>query len=211
MLHLGRGDRAVHFDWVSLTRSYKRFVSSTSTVLEIGASNVKATMEFSRYCGELIGLELLPERTPADFDNVHYVTGDWQTLTRYLEPETIDVAVASHVIEHVPDDLEAMNELFTVLKPGGVAILVTANRKRLTRTIIEMFTGDREFPWREHVREYTESDLVDLIGASLFQKYAVLPLVFGIHGGPVFFYSEKVPRRFRKNAHFWEVHIFKEQ
>jgi len=210
MLHLGRGDRAVHFDWVSLTRSYKRFVSSTSTVLEIGASNVKATMEFSRYCGELIGLELLPERTPADFDNVHYITGDWQTLTRYLEPETIDVAVASHVIEHVPDDLEAMNELFTVLKPGGVAILVTGNRKRLTRTIIEMFTGEREFPWWEHVREYTESDLVDLIGASLFQKYAVLPLVFGIHGGPVFFYSEKVPDAFRKYAHFWEVHLFKE-
>lgn len=210
MIHLGYGDRRVHFHWVSLVRSYRRFVKTSDTVLEIGASTVESTRELSRYCRNLIGLELLPERTPSDFDNVHYITGDWQQLSRYVEPGTIDVAIASHVIEHIPDDLEAVNELFTALKPGGIALISTPNRKRLTRTIIELFTGEREFPWWEHVREYTEDDLVELIESSLFEQYTILPLVFGLHGGPVFIYSEKVPRRFRKYANFWEVQLYKE-
>jgi SAM-dependent methyltransferase len=209
-MHLGYKNRRVDFHWVSLTRSYRRFVSSTSTVLEIGASTIESTRELSVYCNELIGLELLPERTPADFDNVRYVTGDWQTLTRYLEPDTIDVAIASHVMEHIPDDLRALNELFTVLKPGGVALLSTPNRKRLTRAIIELYGGEREFPWWEHVREYTEEDLIALVESSMFNNYTVLPLVFGLHGGPIFFYLEKVPDAFRKYANFWEVQLFKE-
>lgn len=209
-MHLSYGDHRIHFHWVSLLRSYKRYVSTDDRVLEIGASAVDSTTELSRYCRELIGLELFPERTPADFHNVHYITGDWQQLSLYVEPETIDVAIASHVIEHIPDDLRALNELFVVLKPGGVALLSTPNRTRLTRAIIELFTGERKFPWWEHEREYTEDDLVDLIECSLFQEYTVLPLVLGLHGGPVFCYFKSVPRRFRKYANFWEVQLYKE-
>ena len=34
-----------------------------------------------------------------------------------------DVILCNHVLEHIPDDTKAMQELYRVLKPGGMAIL----------------------------------------------------------------------------------------
>lgn len=201
----------INYDWVSLLRSYKKYVTKTTTVLEIGASSIERTKDLSKWCRELIGIELLPDRKPNDFDNVKYLIGDWQHLSEFVQPASIDVAVISHVLEHVPDDLKAINELYTVLKPGGVALLNTPNRKRLVRAMVEMFRGKREFPFWEHHREYVEKDLLHLLEASYFRKFQIIPVAFGIHGGPIFLYLESVPKYFRRFANFWEIHIFKEQ
>src|SRR5450756_2822918 len=75
--------KRINYDWASLIQSYKQYVSPSSTVLEIGASNLERTKELCGYCRKLIGLELLPERTPQDFDNVKYLTGDWQNAVSY--------------------------------------------------------------------------------------------------------------------------------
>lgn len=39
-----------------------------------------------------------------------------------------DFVVSSEVIEHVPDPYKAMQELFRVLKPGGIMVLTTPNK-----------------------------------------------------------------------------------
>ena len=127
-----------------------------------------------------------------------------------MKPNSIDIAVSSHVIEHVQNDLTSLNELYKVLKPGGVALINTPNRKRLVRSFIEMFTEERVFPYAEHVREYTESDLTTLIKKSRFKTYKIIPVVFGIHAGPVYVYNESVPKPLRSLAQFWEMHLFKE-
>ncbi len=200
-----------NYDWYSLLEAYTVYVSKEDTVLEIGASQVERTGELASYCAKVIGVELVPERTPAAFDNVNYISGDWQDLAGIVDESSIDVTLASHVIEHVPDDLRAINELYKVLKPGGVALLNTPNRKRLTRVVAEVFTGERRFPHWEHQREYTEKDLEALLCASLFRDWTIKPLVFGIHGGPIFIYLEHVPDRVRNYANYWEVHLFKER
>ena len=197
-------------DWVSVLDSYKRYVFSSAKVLEIGASEPRRTRELSRWCQELIGIELFPDRTPPDFGNVHYVTGDWQELSTIVQLESIDLAVSTHVIEHVPNDLQAINELYRVLKPGGCAILNTPNRKRLVREIVESFAGERKFPYWEHQREYVEDDLKQLLDRSRFPKYSIIPVAFGVHGGPLFIYSTSVPVWLRRMANFWEIHLFKE-
>ncbi len=184
-------------------------MNKSSIVLEIGASSVDRTRELGKFCNKLIGVELFPQRLPKDYENIKYVCGDWQNLSEFVQADSIDIAISSHVIEHVPDDLKAINELYRVLKPGGVALFNTPNRKRIIRAIIEIFTGERKFPFWEHQREYTESDLLRLLNASSFKKFSVIPLVFGIHGGPVFFYFESVNRHFRKFANYWEIHLFK--
>ena len=77
--------------------------------------------------------------------------------------------------------------------------------------MIELFTGDRKFPWWEHVREYTESELEVLIKNSSFKRFKIIPFVFGIHAWPILFYLKKCHRVFRKNANFLEVHLFKNE
>ncbi|MDD4869465.1 MAG: class I SAM-dependent methyltransferase [Kiritimatiellae bacterium] len=130
-----------------MVQAYKRYVTKSSLVLEIGASRPERTRELCRYCKSLTGLELMPERTPSDFENVKYVTGDWRQLSSIITPGNIDIVVASHVIEHVPDDLKALDELYKVLTSDGVALINTPNRQRFTRRIIEAFTGKRKFPY----------------------------------------------------------------
>lgn len=199
----------MNYDWVSLLQSYKKYVTKTATVLEIGASNVERTETLSKWCLKLIGVEIFPERIPRDFDNVTYRVGDWQYLSNVIQPNSIDLAVSSHVLEHIPDDAKAINELYTVLKPGGVALLNTPNRKRLVRAVIEVFTGDKKFPFWEHQREYSEDDLHRLLNASRFREFRVIPVVFGIHGGPFFWYLESAHGYLRKYANFWEIHLFR--
>jgi SAM-dependent methyltransferase len=200
----------IFYDWEHLLAFYQKHVTKNSIVLEIGASNNERTKDLSRYCKQLIGMDILPERVFKDFANVKYVVGDWQRLSNLFSPESFDIVISSHVIEHVPNDLKAINELCVVLKSGGIAILNTPNRKRLTRAVIEVFTGDRKFPHWEHVREYNEDDLLHLLNDSRFKKFQIIPVTFGMHGGPIYWYLEKPPKIFRKYTNFWEIHLFKE-
>lgn len=196
-------------DWRHLFASYERVVRPHHTVLEIGASVPERTQRLARRCRDLIGIELFPDRVPPDSPGVRYVVGDWQRLSEVLAPESVDVAVSSHVIEHVPDDVRALDELYAVLRPGGVALITTPNRKRLVRAIIERFTGERTFPWWEHVREYVEPDLAALVARSRFGSGEVRPVVFGLHGGPVHCYLAEVPAALRRYANFWELELRK--
>jgi len=198
-----------NYDWWSLTQSYITAVKPGDTVLEIGASVPDRTRGLASRCKRLIGVELFKDRMPASEGNIEYVNADWQELSKHIPQNSIDVAISSHVIEHVPDDLKAVNELYKVLKPGGIALINTPNRKRLTRAIIELFTGDRIFPYWEHQREYVESDLIRLLAASSFGTGDVVPIVFGIHGGPIFCYMESVPASLRRFANYWEIHLIK--
>ena len=197
------------YDWTHLMNSYKKYVKKTDTVLEIGASTVERTKELSRYCKKLIGLEYFPDRTPKDFDNVKYIIGDWQNLSKVIKKGSVDLVVSSHVIEHIPNDLEAINETYEVLKPGGVALLNTPNRKRLTRAIIELFTGPRKFPYWEHQREYIKKDLINLINMSKFKKFNIIPILFGINTKYIKIYLKKFPDKLKRYVNYWEIHLFK--
>ncbi len=64
-----------------------------------------------------------------------------------LGNDTYDSVVSFQVIEHIRDDLFFLQEIHRVLKPGGIALLTTPNRRMsLTRN-----------PW--HVREYLAGEL----------------------------------------------------
>lgn len=197
------------YDWHSLVCAYSSYVSPDDSVLEIGASIPGRSRELGLLCASVTGVDIDPERLPVDTGNVRYLVGDWQHLTGTVGRSSIDVAVASHVLEHVADDRLALDELYAVLKPGGVAFINTPNRKRLTRAVIERLTGERAFPWWEHQREYTERDLSALLESSRFERFEIKPLVLGIHGGPLFIYSETVFGPMRKYANYLEAHLFK--
>jgi len=196
-------------DWRQLLASYERVVRPQDTVLEIGASVPERTRRLALRCREVIAVELFPDRVPPASEGVRYVVGDWQRLTEAVRPGSIDVAVSSHVIEHVPDDVLALDQLYAVLRPGGVALITTPNRKRLVRSVIERFTGERTFPWWEHVREYVEADLTSLAARSRFGTAKVRAVAFGLHGGPLHCYLTKVPAPLRRYANFWEIELRK--
>jgi len=70
-----------------------------------------------------------------------------------------DVILCNHVLEHIPDDTMAMQELFRVLKPKGMAILQIPQDLSLETTFEDHTITDKKeraiiFGQYDHVRVY---------------------------------------------------------
>jgi SAM-dependent methyltransferase len=79
--------------------------------------------------------------------------------------KTFDILIANHILEHIPEDLKAMKELYRVLKDGGVAVLQVPYSESLPNTIEEPFINDQArqaalFGQRDHVRIYALNDYI---------------------------------------------------
>lgn len=76
-----------------------------------------------------------------------------------FKDNTYDFIICNHVLEHIPDDTKAMQELFRVLAPGGTAILqVPYEAERETTFEDNTITDPKEraaiFGQYDHVRVY---------------------------------------------------------
>jgi ubiquinone/menaquinone biosynthesis C-methylase UbiE len=76
-----------------------------------------------------------------------------------LRDGACDVVICCHVLEHVPDDLRGMREIFRVLKPGGWAILQVPIALGQSETfedwsITSSSQRERMFGQSDHVRLY---------------------------------------------------------
>jgi len=203
------------YDWHHLLSSYIKLVCIKDIVLEIGCSNLDKTKQLSAYCHQLIGLEKdklsMPKKSEYENLNINEINGDWHNLTKIFKNRKFDLVVASHVIEHVENDLDCLNQTFSVIKNGGYFIFTTPNKCRLFERLRRVFKGTRKFPYREHKREYCENDIKKLISTSKFCKSctSIEGLVFGIHAGPLYVYFKHAPKFLRQWTNFWEVVIQK--
>lgn len=77
-----------------------------------------------------------------------------------------DVILCNHVLEHIPDDTKAMQELYRVLKKGGMAILQIP--QDLSRDIT--FTDDTIIDQKERSRIFGQYDHVRVYGRDYFDK-----------------------------------------
>ncbi len=136
--------------------------------------------------------------------NIHYTTTDLVSPLADVKADicnlpfddiTYDVILCNHVLEHIPDDTKAMQELFRVLKPGGMAILqIPQDLKRATTFADDSIVDKKEraiiFGQYDHVRVYgrdyfeklrnigfrvVEEDYTNKIDAKLVTKYCLAP------------------------------------
>lgn len=97
-----------------------------------------------------------------------------QDITKLLyDSETFDIVIANHVLEHVPDDKKALNEIYRVLKHGGRAILQVPYSTIIEETIEqpdikESHLQSELFGQRDHVRIYALNDYVRRLKAAGF-------------------------------------------
>jgi ubiquinone/menaquinone biosynthesis C-methylase UbiE len=113
-------------------------------------------------CGEGRGVGLLMEyarsftavdkiQNVIDELKIKYPSGRFLSMNipplKELSENAYDTVVSFQVIEHIQDDALFLQEIFRVLKPGGMAMLTTPNRSMsLSRN-----------PW--HIREYMPNEL----------------------------------------------------
>jgi SAM-dependent methyltransferase len=117
-------------------------------------------------------LHFAPERcflkAFASLPNLDYVTADLQPGKAMLAIDitalplaagSFDAIICSHVLEHIPDDRQAMRELFRVLKPAGWATLMVPVEPGRAETFEDprvVLPAEREqvFGHHDHVRIY---------------------------------------------------------
>ncbi|MDT0649725.1 class I SAM-dependent methyltransferase [Autumnicola edwardsiae] len=83
-----------------------------------------------------------------------------------FEDNAYDFILCNHVLEHIPDDTQAMKELYRVLKSGGTAILqIPQDLSRKTT-----FEDDSITDKKERARIFGQYDHVRIYGRDYFDK-----------------------------------------
>lgn len=87
-----------------------------------------------------------------------------------FEDNSFDFIICNHVLEHIPDDTKAMNELYRVLAPNGIAILqVPYDREREVT-----YTDDSIIQPKERAEIFGQYDHVRIYGMDYFSKLATV-------------------------------------
>jgi SAM-dependent methyltransferase len=125
------------------------------TVLDVGSGWGAVSSRLGEW-GEVIGVEPSEvAREEAQRRGVQVLEGRAEELP--IEDESVDLAIASDVIEHVPDDAPAVGELARVLRPGGTALITVPAYPWL------MSAHDHALG---HYRRYTRGRLEAVIAAA---------------------------------------------
>ena len=83
-----------------------------------------------------------------------------------FENNSYDFILCNHVLEHIPNDLKAMEELYRVLKPGGTAILQVPLEEDRENT----FEDDAITDQRERTRIFGQYDHVRVYGQDYYNR-----------------------------------------
>ncbi len=83
-----------------------------------------------------------------------------------FENNTYEFILCNHVLEHIPDDTKAMQEIYRILKPGGTAILQIPQDLNREST----FQDDSITSQKERAKIFGQYDHVRVYGKDFFQK-----------------------------------------
>lgn len=93
-----------------------------------------------------------------DFENEFLADYHFDITEINCVDETFDLITCYHILEHIPNDILAMNELYRVLKKGGVALIQTPFKEGEIYEDENIITSEDRltyFGQEDHVRIYS--------------------------------------------------------
>lgn len=115
-----RQRKAEKIKW--LLESYSRYLPRTGVCLDVGCSAGAMTVVIAPLFRRILGLEYdeaaLMAVEPGYRKQIDFLRGDAMALS--LPDNSVDAVICAQVYEHVPDDARLFNEIYRVLKPGGI-------------------------------------------------------------------------------------------
>ena len=155
----GKADARMEADHVERYRFACQFASGKS-VLDVACGiGYSAPMYLEAGAKDYLGVDLNPEvleaaRSSYETEKSKYVVGD---ITKFDCGRQFDLISCFETIEHVPVYKEAIANLFTLLKPGGLLLVSSPNRP-VTSPSARSLTDKPENPF--HTQEFTPPELV---------------------------------------------------
>ena len=127
----GRKSKAKKIE--KLLEEYLGHVITGKHILDIGCGNGEIARHFSE-CGNTVTSVDVERHFDADYGFAFVLVGDEKLP---FADNSIDICISNHVIEHVKNQSLHMQEIYRVLKPGGICYFATPNRL---------------FPWEPHTK-----------------------------------------------------------
>lgn len=147
--------------WLFFEKKTKLFAQTRSKILHVAAEKC-----FSDKFKKMFGKNYLT----ADLKNPYAMIKMDITDIHYPN-ESFDVIICNHVLEHIPDDRKAMNELYRILKKNGWAVLLVpvANIEKTYEdfSIVTKVGRTKAFGQHDHVRKYG-NDYIERLKSSGF-------------------------------------------
>ncbi|AIY13285.1 class I SAM-dependent methyltransferase [Cellulophaga baltica] len=132
-------------------------------------------------------------------ENLNYTTTDLDSPLADIKADicdlpfadnSFDIIFCNHVLEHIPDDTKAMEEIYRILKPNGWAILqIPQDLKRATT-----FEDDTITDRKERAKIFGQYDHVRIYGRDYFTKLREI----GFHVDEVDYTSKLTPETIDK-------------
>ncbi len=102
-----------------------------------------------------------------------------------FKDNSFDLVTMLHVLEHIKNDIGALNEIYRVLKKDGHTLLVTPNGQRFTRLYSLFIKIIKRSPYKyplnpDHVIEYSGSEIENTMKSSVLQNYKIEPIFMRI-------------------------------
>ena len=200
-------------------------------ILENGCGVGMYVERLARYGGQVAGLEFDFERAAEArtlSPNILNAAGEYLPL----RSGKFDLVLSHEVLEHVQDDIQAVDEMVRVLRPGGRAVIFVPNRCYPFETHGIYWRGKYHFgniplvnylprAWRDklapHVKVYSKRDMKELFfglpvkiieSGVIFGAYDNLIARFGVFGRllrGILQFLEKTPLKWFGLSHFWVV------
>jgi hypothetical protein len=93
-----------------------------------------------------------------------------------IDDDTYDTVICNHVLEHIPNDIKALKELFRVMKPGGWGSIQVPIKGDITDedlSITDPEERTKRYGQSDHVRQYGK-DFIDRLQLAGF-TVSVIP------------------------------------
>jgi len=98
----------------------------------------------------------------SDFENEFVADYKYNITSIECEADFFDLIICYHVLEHIEDDIEAMKELYRVLRPSGLCYIQTPLKEGDTYEDANITSKEGRkiaFEQEDHVRVYAVSGL----------------------------------------------------
>lgn len=162
-----------------------RFVKNKpQAILEIGCGAGESLAYLKQQGAQYtVGIELRPEvaaMAAAQPEINEVITGDIETLDLPYPPNTFDLVIASHVLEHLRDPWTVLRRIQPLLKPGGQLLGALPNIRYFAVIFPLLLWGKWEYQafgvmdWT-HLRFFTASTIQALLQETNFTVEVIHP------------------------------------
>jgi len=147
----------------------REFYSRDVRFLDVGCSTGRV-LQLARTMGfSAVGLDYSAWATK-HCAQLGFETRQGSLLGQWEAGELFDVVHCSHTIEHVPDPVAYLREMFRLLKPGGQVMIAMPNYASLPRLIL----GENWGTWclDSHLWQFTSAQMRRLLRAQGFRIFS---------------------------------------